>query len=88
MHGGRLCGQVRYSAQAEPALVAVCHCKSCHKQAGTAFAVVVGIPETAMWIEGRLKTYDDRGDSGQPVLRNFLSGVGSQITSDVAVMRR
>jgi hypothetical protein len=86
MRGGCLCGQVRYSATAEPAFVAVCHCKNCQKQAGTAFSVNVGIPKSAMSIQGRLKTYHDRGDSGQPVLRNFCPECGSPISSDVAVM--
>src|SRR3974390_745785 len=38
MRGGCLCGQIRYSANAEPVLLAVCHCKNCQKQAGTAFS--------------------------------------------------
>jgi hypothetical protein len=76
MRGGCLCGQVRYVATAEPALVAVCHCKNCQKQAGTAFTVVVG------W---GLKTFNDTGDSGQPVRRNFCPECGSPITSDVAI---
>lgn len=86
MVGGCLCGQVRYSATGEPAFVAVCHCKNCQKQAGTAFSVVIGIPKSAMSLQGRLKTYNDRGDSGQPVLRNFCPECGSPITSDVAAM--
>ena len=86
MHGGCLCGQVRYSATADPALVAVCHCTHCQKKAGTAFSVVVGIPTSAMSIQGRLKTYRDTGDSGQPILRNFCPECGSPITSDAAVM--
>lgn len=86
MRGGCLCGQVRYSANAEPALIAVCHCKNCQKQAATAFSVVVAIPKSAMSIQGQLKTYQDRGDSGQPVRRNFCPECGSPITSDVAVM--
>jgi hypothetical protein len=57
MRGGCLCGQVRYIATAEPALVAVCHCKNCQKQAGTAFTVVVAIPKAAISIQGRLKTW-------------------------------
>jgi hypothetical protein len=32
MTGGCLCGQVRYSANTEPAFVGVCHCKNCQKQ--------------------------------------------------------
>ncbi len=86
MRGGCLCGRIRYSADAEPVFLAVCHCKNCQKQAGTAFSVVVGIPKSAMSIDGQLKTYHDRGDSGQPVLRNFCPECGSPITSDVAAM--
>ena len=86
MNGGCLCGKVRYSANADPAMVAVCHCKNCQKQAGTAFSLVVAIPKSAMIIEAPLKMYHDRGDSGQPVERNFCPECGSPITSDVAVM--
>jgi hypothetical protein len=86
MRGGCLCGQIRYSANAEPAFLAVCHCKNCQKQAGTAFSIVIGIPKSAMSIDGQLKTYRDTGDSGQAVLRNFCPECGSPITSDVAVM--
>ena len=48
MTGGCLCGQVRYSANADPAIVAVCHCKNCQKQTGTAFSVLVGVPKSAI----------------------------------------
>src|ERR1700704_4282833 len=86
LKGGCLCGKVRYSAQAEPAIVAVCHCKHCQKQAGTAFGVVVGIPKSAFSIKGKLKTYHDTGDSGQPGNRNFCPDCGSPITTEPAVM--
>jgi hypothetical protein len=86
MNGGCLCGQIRYSALTEPAFVGVCHCKNCQKQSGTAFSVVVGIPKPAMSIQGQLKTYQDKGDSGQPVLRSFCPECGSPITTDVSVM--
>ncbi len=84
--GGCLCGKIRYSATAEPALVAVCHCQNCQKQTGTAFSVVVGVPKSAVSIEGQLKTFHDRGDSGQPVDRNFCPECGSPIFSELAVM--
>ena len=84
--GGCLCGRVRYSAQADPVLIAVCHCKNCQKQAGTAFAVVVGIPRAALSIEGEIKTYHDTGDSGQSVERNFCPHCGSPINSNAAIM--
>ena len=34
MTGGCLCGQARYSANADPVFVGVCHCKNCQKQTG------------------------------------------------------
>lgn len=84
--GGCLCGKIRYSATAEPALVAVCHCQNCQKQTGTAFSIVVGVPKSAVSIEGQLKTFHDRGDSGQPVDRYFCPDCGSPIFSELAVM--
>jgi hypothetical protein len=47
MTGGCLRGQVRYSANADPAFAGVCHCTHCQKQTGTAFSVPVGIPKSA-----------------------------------------
>ena len=55
-------------------------------EAGGSFSLVVAIPKSAMSIQGKLKTFNDRGDSGQPVQRNFCPECGSPITSDVAVM--
>jgi hypothetical protein len=84
--GGCLCGQVRYSANADPAFSGVCHCKNCQKQSGTAFSVVIAVPKSALTIRGHLKTYQDHGDSGQPVLRKFCPECGSPILTDVAFM--
>ncbi len=87
MIGGCLCGQVRYSANADPAFVGVCHCEHCQKQTGTAFAVFVGIPKSAISIRGQLKTYHDKGDSGQAVERTFCPECGSPVRLDAAVLR-
>ena len=85
MIGGCLCGQVRYSANADPGFVGVCHCEHCQKQTGTAFAVLVGIPKSAISIQGRLKAFHDRGDSSQPVDRSFCPECGSPIVFEAAV---
>ena len=61
MTGGCLCGQVHYSANADPVFVGVCHCKHCQKQTGTAFSVIVGIPKSALSVQGQLKTFHDTG---------------------------
>ena len=64
IEGGCLCGKVRYSADAEPVFVGVCHCKNCQKGTGGAFAVVVGVPKPALDVQGTLQTFTGRGDSG------------------------
>jgi hypothetical protein len=52
IEGGCLCGKVRYSAEAEPAFVAVCHCKNCQRGTGTAFASVLALPKPALRVTG------------------------------------
>jgi hypothetical protein len=84
--GRCLCGRIQYSANADPAIIAECHCKNCQKQTGTAFSLIVGIPRSTISIQGKLKTFCDTGDSGQVVERNFCPECGSPIISNVAVM--
>jgi hypothetical protein len=83
--GGCLCGSVRYEFEAEPLFTAICHCRNCQKQAGSAFSVIVAIPAGTLKISGDgLASYRDKGDdSGQPVLRWFCRGCGSPIKSDL-----
>jgi hypothetical protein len=84
--GGCLCGQVRYSATAEPTFVGVCHCKSCQKQTGSAFSVLVGLSKSALSVRGELKAFRDVGGSGQPVDRYFCPECGSPIFTDAAAI--
>ena len=86
IEGGCLCGQVRYSADTEPAFVGVCHCKDCQKASGTAFRVVFAVPKPALTVQGPLKTFNGRGDSGKTLQRRFCPECGSAITTDVEVM--
>jgi hypothetical protein len=86
INGGCLCGQVRYSAKADPAFVGVCHCKNCQKQTGTAFSVLVGVPKSALSIDGKITTFHDTGSSGQSVERNFCPECGSPIFTAAAAI--
>lgn len=81
IEGGCLCGQVRFKSEADPLFQAVCHCKNCQRQAGTAFSVVVGVPEPALTLTGETATYEDTGDSGGKVDRVFCPRCGSPILS-------
>jgi hypothetical protein len=86
IEGGCLCGKVRYSAEAEPVFVGVCHCKNCQKGTGTAFASVVGLPKPVLTVQGALKTYADRGDSGKALYRRFCPECGSSVMDEAEAM--
>jgi hypothetical protein len=84
--GGCLCGKVRYSANAEPAFVGVCHCTDCQKFTGSAFSVIVGVPKAALKIEGKLATYSKAGDTGKTIERRFCPECGSSIADEASAM--
>lgn len=85
LKGGCLCGAVRYRCNAEPLMTALCHCRNCQRQTGTAFSILVAVPKGALVMEGaEPSTYHDVGDSGLPVLRKFCPKCGSPIVSEVA----
>ena len=86
IEGGCLCGKVRYAADAEPAFVGVCHCKNCQKGIGSAFATVVALPKAALSVEGNLKTFNDRGDSGKTLYRRFCPECGASVMDEAEAM--
>jgi len=86
MKGGCLCGQLRYTANAEPVFTGVCHCKNCQKESGTAFNVVVAVPQSAVSIQGSPRTYTSKGDSGKDYVRRLCPNCGSTILSEPAAL--
>ncbi len=84
--GGCLCGNIRYACEAEPMMMAICHCKNCQKQTSTTFSILVAVPKGSLNIEGELSAYNDQGSSGQAVIRKFCGKCGSPILSDVAAL--
>ena len=79
IEGGCLCGQVRFSSEAGAVFQAVCHCRDCQKQSGTAYSVVVGVPAAALEVTGETASYEGAGDSGGKVERVFCPRCGSPI---------
>jgi len=84
--GGCLCGKVRYSADVDPVFTGLCHCRNCQKESGSAFAIVVAVPQPALSVQGELKTYTDQGDSGQAMFRRFCPECGSTVMEEAAAM--
>jgi hypothetical protein len=78
--GGCHCGQLRYEAEIDPASVEICHCEDCQVLSGTAFRVVVPVPEEAFRLtNGEPKTYVKTAESGAKRIQAFCSHCGSQI---------
>ena len=85
LDGHCLCGKVSYAADTEPVMTVACHCEHCQRQTGTAFSIIVGVPETSLKFanDDTLKTYKDKGESGNAVYRRFCSNCGSPIVTSV-----
>jgi hypothetical protein len=81
--GGCLCGEVRYEMTTDPLMCVTCHCKNCQRQAGSALSIIVGVPEGSVEIQGEVKTYNDTGDSGAIVQRQFCGDCGSPVFTRV-----
>jgi hypothetical protein len=84
--GGCWCGKVRYTADADPAFLAVCHCHACQKASGSAFAVIVALPANALVVTGEVATYATTGASGKGKHHRFCPSCGSPVFSTVDVI--
>jgi hypothetical protein len=80
--GGCLCGAIRYSVAWPPMMVATCSCRNCQKQAGSALSVIAMVSQKSLQITGALSTYEDSGESGEPVFRKFCGQCGSPVISE------
>jgi len=63
-------------------MTAICHCKNCQRQAGSAVSVIVGLPRGGVAIKGTTKTYDDTAETGQRVQRIFCPECGSPMFTE------
>lgn len=81
LSGGCLCGRARYTINAEPLMTAICHCRNCQRQSGSAFSIMIGVASTSIEREGFFETFVDKGESGAEILREFCPRCGSPIFS-------
>ncbi len=86
--GRCLCGKVSYSTDADPVVQVVCHCTDCQRQTGSPFTVVVGVPRSALKVEGEtLASFTTTGeDHGGETQRSFCSACGAPVFSIAAVV--
>ncbi len=81
-HRGQcLCGQVRFTIDAEPVGARMCWCRDCQRIASGSPTVNILFPEEAVRYEGEVTTFDMIADSGNSVERGFCPKCGSQMYS-------
>ncbi len=82
VHTGRcLCGQVRFTIDAEPQGARMCWCRDCQRIASGSATVNVLFPEEAVRYEGGMTTLRLVADSGNTVERGFCPKCGAQMYS-------
>ena len=84
--GGCLCGAVRYSCSAEPAMMGHCHCEDCRRSSGSGHSSHLLVPEASVALTGEPKGYKHAADSGNVVTRNFCPACGAALFSRNAAM--
>ncbi len=69
-----------------PRLLAYAIVKTARRVSGAAFATVVALPQPALNVQGDLKSFSDRGDSGQSLYRRFCPECGSPVMDEAEAM--
>lgn len=62
-------------------MVAICHCRNCQRQSGSAFSIVCVVTDQAYRQTGETAIFGDVGESGQTVSRHFCGNCGTPIVS-------
>jgi len=77
VHGGCLCGAIRYQVEGNPTSISICHCRSCRRASGA--------PTVSWFVVSRAQFNLVSGtltirQSSKPVRRGFCSQCGTQLT--------
>ncbi len=79
--GGCLCGQVRFTIEADPVGARMCWCRDCQRIASGSATVNILFPEEAVHYLGEMTRLSMIADSGNTVERGFCPKCGSQMYS-------
>jgi hypothetical protein len=77
--GKCLCGEVTYTANGSPVVVAQCHCEECRRLSGTGHAVGAMFVAEAVQVDGTLSEFSYESDNGSMVTKAFCANCGSPI---------
>src|SRR5215831_1748161 len=79
--GQCLCGAVRYCGNAEPQFQVKCYCTDCRKLSAAGHAAMMGFVADAIHIDGDVREFHSKADSGAKVTRAFCPTCGTGIHS-------
>jgi hypothetical protein len=79
--GHCLCGNIRFTVDAEPIGARMCWCHDCQRIASGSATVNVLFPQEAVRFEGEVASIEMVADSGNTVRRGFCPKCGSQLYS-------
>lgn len=77
--GGCLCGAVRYEITVAPLKAFNCHCRTCQKALGAAYAALYFVSAETLKISGAYSEYAATAASGNTVYRGFCPQCGSML---------
>lgn len=78
--GGCQCGAVRYRLTGPPLGLAVCHCRECQRQSGSAFGMSLAVAtDSFRLIAGELASFQVTCDSGRRKTCSFCGRCGTRI---------
>lgn len=80
--GACYCGRCAYEAEIDPNNVAMCHCADCQTLSGTAFRILVYVPEEKFrLLKGTPKSFVKIAESGRRRILAFCPECGSSLYS-------
>ncbi|MDO9407421.1 GFA family protein [Patulibacter sp.] len=83
--GRCVCGTISYEVEADPIVVALCHCDDCQRQSGAAFSTNLLFPKDAVTVAGTPTVFHTTGTgTGEDRERSFCGTCGSVLFTQLA----
>ncbi len=77
--GSCLCKAVTYKSNADPLMIANCHCENCRRATGSVFGTILFVPEDQLQFEGEVTHFSHKADSGNTMTKQFCIKCGAQL---------
>ena len=79
--GSCLCRAITYNTNTAPLRTFNCHCEDCRKCSGAPYLTNIFVKEGDLYIQGNLKSYIHKSESGNKITKKFCEQCGCQMFS-------